>query len=59
MAVLLRRVSARLEDGDDMSRVMLASALVVVEATFSRVDRLAFGTMNVRVAEELDRQKGQ
>ncbi len=32
-AVQLRRVSARLEDGDDMSRTMLASALAVVEAT--------------------------
>ncbi len=32
-AVQLRRVSARLEGGDDMSRVMLASALAVVEAT--------------------------
>ncbi len=32
-AVQLRRVSARLEDGDDMSRAMLASALAVVEAT--------------------------
>ncbi len=31
-AVQLRRVSARLEDGDDMSRTMLASALAVVEA---------------------------
>ncbi len=33
VAVQLRRVSARLEDGDDMSRAMLASALAVVEAT--------------------------
>ena len=32
-AVQLRRVSARLEAGDDMSRTMLASALAVVEAT--------------------------
>ena len=31
-AVQLRRVSARIEDGDDMSRTMLASALAVVEA---------------------------
>ncbi len=29
-AVQLRRVSARLEDGDDMTRAMLASALAVV-----------------------------
>ncbi len=33
VAVQLRRVSARREDGDDMSRTMLASALAVVEAT--------------------------
>ncbi len=33
VAVQLRRVSARLEDGDDISRTMLASALAVVEAT--------------------------
>ena len=33
VAVQLRRVSARLEDSDDMSRTMLASALAVVEAT--------------------------
>ena len=32
-AVQLRRVSARLEDGDETSRAMLASALAVVEAT--------------------------
>ncbi len=33
VAVQLRRVSARLEVGDVMSRTMLASALAVVEAT--------------------------
>ncbi len=32
-AVQLRRVSARLEYGDETSRAMLASALAVVEAT--------------------------
>ncbi len=32
-AVQLRRVSARLEDGDNISRAMLLSALAVVEAT--------------------------
>ncbi len=33
VAVQLRRVSARLEGDDDLSRAMLASALAVVEAT--------------------------
>ncbi len=33
VAVQLRRVSARLEDGDDISRTLLGSALAVVEAT--------------------------
>ncbi len=32
-AVQLRRVSARIEDDDTMTRAMLASALAVVEAT--------------------------